>query len=119
LKLEVKQSAAKQTWKTLKPSKAVFDVAARSWSYGADGWSPLSGRAADLYILARHEGYDDVADHRDAAQWDFYVVATADLPPVKSVSLSRIAQGVAPVSIHDLREEVHVRALTLLSRDAT
>ncbi|MFZ3485301.1 hypothetical protein [Sphingomonas sp. 3-13AW] len=111
LKLEVKQSSAKQTWKTIKPSKAIFDVAARSWSYGDDGWSPLSGRAAQLYVLARHEGYDDTTDHRDATQWDFYVIAASDLPvTAKTVSLSRIAQSVEPVRIDGLKKRVQLVA---------
>ena len=51
LRLEVKQSAAQQTWSTStsKPSKPVYDIA------------------------ARNEFVGEQADHRDPAQWCFYV----------------------------------------------
>jgi len=99
IRLEVKQSAAMQSWSTGKPSKAVFDVAARTgyWESGTE-WIAKEGRPAHLYVFAHHGVYGNHADHRDPAQWEFYVVPTSALPDVKQISLSRIRLMSAGVS---------------------
>jgi len=114
-RLEVKQSAAMQSWSTGKPSKAVFDVAARTgyWESGTE-WIGKAGRPAHLYVFAHHGVFGDHADHRDPAQWEFYVVPTSALPDVKQISLSRIRPMSAGVSMANLaatvRKVVHAIA---------
>jgi hypothetical protein len=111
LRLEVKQSAVMQSWSTGKPSKAVFDVAARTgyWESGTE-WIAQVGRPAHIYIFAHHGIYANHADHRDPSQWQFYVVATRDLPDVKQVALSTISRFTEPVPISALADKVRVVA---------
>lgn len=87
MRIEVKQSAAWQTWSDLsdepKPSRGVLDISPRTGYWTDDGtqWVSEPGRPADLYIFAWHPitGPDNV-DHRDLAQWLFYVVPEAEPP---------------------------------------
>ena len=73
IKVEVKQSAARQVW-TDRPAlegrkpKGQFDIAARTGYWVEDGsrWIERPGRPADIYILAWHPVVDQrEADHRD------------------------------------------------------
>lgn len=89
LRLEVKQSAARQTWSTNNiPSPASFDIAERKGRWEGPVWVADPGRAAHVYVFAHHEVADESADHRDPAQWTFYVVRTRDLPPTRRLSLA-------------------------------
>lgn len=99
-RVEVKQSAARQSWSDGpkskgQPTKPIFDIAERTGYYtnGGSEWVTCAGRPADLYIFAWHPGYDpkDAVDHRDPEQWKFYVVAERDLPTgQKSIGLAGI-----------------------------
>ena len=115
LRLEVKQSAARQSWSTDKPSKAIFDVAARTGRNEADGWVAEVGRAAQIYVFGHHPVFDDSADHRDPRQWLFYVVPTNALPDVKQIALSTIKTLASPVSLSALAATVHAIALRATS----
>ena len=114
IRLEVKQSAAMQSWSTGKPSKAIFDVAARTgyWEAGTE-WIAKAGRPAHLYVFAHHGIYGDDADHRDPSQWGFYVVPSHVLPDVKQIGLSSIARLTSPVPIAALADKVRVTALQM------
>lgn len=113
LRLEVKQSAARQSWSTDKPSKAIFDVAARTGRNEAHGWVEEYGRAAHLYVFAHHPTFDDTADHRDPAQWLFYVVPTTALPDVKQIALGTIKTMAEAVPIFMLAETIAAVASTI------
>ena len=66
-RLEVKQSAALQSWPTTKESAAIFDIAPRA-GYWVDGirWVKETARHAHIYVFARHPVTDIArADHRD------------------------------------------------------
>jgi hypothetical protein len=94
-RVQVKQSAAKQSW-TARPKQASsprFDISSSTghWEEGAK-WVASPGRLAHIYLFAYHPILEDTADHRDPAQWTFYVVPTPDLPVAKTISLARIAQ---------------------------
>jgi hypothetical protein len=82
IRLEVKQSAAQQTWST--PIRPLYDIAARKGFFvqGPDGsaWTARAGRNADIYVFARNEVVGEQADHRDPAQWRFYVVPAHGRP---------------------------------------
>jgi hypothetical protein len=89
-RLEVKQTAAKQPWhsNSAKRSRPQWDVAARTGYYVGSEWTAEPGRNADIYVLAMHSRFDDAADHRDPAQWTFFVVPAHDLPPAaKSIGI--------------------------------
>ena len=109
VKLEVKQSAARQSWTKAdgKPSVAGFDIAPRKgyWVNG-ETWVPTPGRAADIYIFAHHPVADESADHRAPEQWDFYVVATADLPDTRRISLVSLQRLTGSCCFTELRAAV-------------
>jgi len=114
LRIEIKQSAAWQTWSDVtggKPSKGVFDISARTghWADGGATWVPKVGRQAHLYVFAWHPVTDpDAVDHRDPAQWLFYVVPAAELPgEQKTISQSVVARQWSERRFSDLREEVN------------
>jgi hypothetical protein len=91
-RLDVKQSAARQTWASpKKPSSTRFDIRERSGYFEEDGrWTPRTGRPAQIYVFAYHPVRDDSADHRDASQWQFHVAAANRLPPSQSISLEKV-----------------------------
>ena len=94
MRIEVKQSAARQTWSREKPAKPIFDIAERT-GYYANGttWITVPRRPADMYKFAWHPGFDPDAavDHTDPQQWDFYLVRERDLPTgQKSIGLANI-----------------------------
>ena len=99
-RLEVKQSAARQSWKAIGRSRgARFDIAPRTGAWDGAGWltEAKPRRYADLYVLAHHPVTDETADHRDPYQWVFHVVLTARLPTTRSVSLETARRLAAPV----------------------
>lgn len=84
LRIEVKQSAAKQTWKGAdKKSPPSFDIAPRQWQYiGTEAVKvDPPRRLADIYIFAWHGDESDQCDHRDASQWEFLVARASELKP--------------------------------------
>jgi len=114
-RIEVKQSAARQTWTDRpslsgRPTKGDFDIEARKgfWSVGGSRWIDQPGRHADLYIFAWHPVHDPgIADHRSVDQWRFFVVPTAELPPgQKRISRTVVERRWLAVTFADLREEV-------------
>jgi hypothetical protein len=87
-RLEVKQSAARQTWTASKrPSSPIFDIRTRSGFYLGSEWHPKAGRHAHLYVFAYHPVADTTADHMDPKQWIFYVTAAERLPSTKQLVL--------------------------------
>ncbi len=89
IKLEVKQSAVRQTWAAPK-SKLVprFDIRERTgyWEDGAT-WIAQPGRNAQIYVFAHHPFVDETADHRDPLQWRFYVIRASVLPVARTIGL--------------------------------
>ena len=87
-RLEVKQSAARQTWdqNPVAPRRfARFDIAPRSVYWNRDGSERLDFpeplRLADIYVFAWHPERElDRADHREPDQWQFFVVSEPRLP---------------------------------------
>ena len=111
-RIEVKQSAARQTWTDEpsiagKPAPSNFDIRARSgyWDDNGSRWVEGAGRPAQIYILAWHPVTNiKVADHRDHRQWRFFVVPTVELPPEqKTISRVVVEQQWPSVGFDDLR----------------
>jgi len=111
-RLEIKQSAARQSWdrETDRPRRNPgFDIRPRQGYWPKDGgpWVTDPGRAADVYVFAWHGKADEQADHRDATQWRFFVVAEAFLPTgQKSVGLSRLERIADLCSVGELKRAV-------------
>ncbi|WP_309751837.1 hypothetical protein [Novosphingobium sp.] len=109
VRLEVKQSAARQDWHLAdaKPNKGRFDIASRTGRWEDTQWITAPGRAATIYIFAWHPLFDPAAaDHRDPRQWQFYVVAATSLPEQKTISLSGVQSLARPCGIENLKAEV-------------
>lgn len=105
-RLEVKQSAARQSWKAAggRPSGPRFDIATRTVAWDGATWIGAAERTryADLYVLAYHPVTDDTADHRDPSQWVFHVITTACLPATQTISLAAVRHLAAPVNFAEL-----------------
>jgi hypothetical protein len=90
-RLEVKQSAARQTWTAPKhASPPTFDIRTRSGYYVGSEWHAGVGRHAHIYVFAYHPIADISADHLDPGQWLFHVVLAERLPPNKRIGLARV-----------------------------
>lgn len=97
-KLEVKQSAALQSWHTqgFAPHRGRFDIAKRKVRWEGAKRINEDGRYANLYIFAWHPVIDpELADHRQSNQWLFHLVRAEHLPDQQSIALSRI-QAISP-----------------------
>lgn len=121
VRVEVKQSAALQTWgqqyrkEGSKERPPSFDIAPRT-GYHTDStedakWVDLpdgeSARFADIYIFAWHPERDtDTADHRRAGQWSFFVVPEHQLPSQKTISLNPLQKLAAAVTYDQLATKV-------------
>lgn len=113
LRIEIKQSAALQTW-TNHPSRGgkltrgSFDIAPRTGYFDESGavWVPDPGRHAEIYILAWHPITDETkADHRDPAQWLFFIIPTNELPPdQKTISRTVVEKSWPAVRFEQLRQ---------------
>lgn len=115
LRLEVKHSAALQSWHVGKVSRASFDIAARYEWIAGKGWCGPPYRQANIYVFAHHPVTDEYADHRDPQQWQFYVVRTEALPDGKRIGLSAVQKLSSACGFDDLRDRVDEVAQTPLS----
>lgn len=122
VRIEVKQSAARQTWTGRlslegRATRGSFDIGPRTgyWTDNGAKWVEAPGRAADIYIFAWHPVVNEArADHRDQAQWKFYVVREQDLPPnQKTISLPKIACTWLPVAFEELQHFVSQTVVAL------
>jgi len=100
-RLEIKQSAAWQTWDPFKqrasglPPKSGpggFDIAQRTGWFDAAGavWTKEAGRPAHVYVFAWNGFFGEIADHRNPDQWEFFIVPTAALPLGKRLGLTQL-----------------------------
>ncbi len=107
-KLEVKQSAARQSWASEngKQPRPAFDVAARKQHWVGDKVFDFAGRHADIYVFCFHPVTSDDADHREPEQWEFYVLPTTALPDQKTLSLSRVKALTAGLNCYSFAERV-------------
>jgi hypothetical protein len=105
-RVEVKQSAARQTWSppTAGRAKPSFDIEPRN-GYWQDGskWIAQAGRHANIYVFCWHPIESEACDQRDPEQWTFYVVPSPALPPQKSISLGPLSRLTQPISSKELR----------------
>ncbi len=100
VRLEVKQSAAVQSWNTHDPQEnRSFDIAQRNgyWDYESR-WHAGKARYADIYLFAWHPELNrKIADHRCPEQWLFFVIPEYGLPAQKSISLNSLKKNPATV----------------------
>lgn len=123
MRVEVKQSAARQTWTEPPiakehPRRPRFDIAPRSGYYAngdADWVSTRPERQADIYVFAWHPERDEAAaDHRCPGQWRFFVVAERRLPKrQKSIGLRPLRRLTRACTYEELAEMVGTAAAGL------
>ncbi len=108
-RLEVKQSAALQSWHDdgFAPNTGRFDIAPRKIRWEGARRIEEAGRFASIYIFAWHPVTDvKTADHREPDQWQFHTVASAALPPQKTIARSRIANMCEAVAIGQVAAQI-------------
>ncbi len=109
MRLEVKQSAALQSWHRsgLKRPNPRFDCAARTGRWAGSIWIPEPQRFADIYVFAYHSEMNaELADHRVSDQWAFFVVPETSLPVQKSIGLTKVKELALQASHTNLRAVV-------------
>lgn len=106
-RLELKQSAAWQTWDSVKKvdnelaakgGPGIFDVAPRTGWFDKTGakWTKEPGRPAHVYVFAWNRWVGELADHRNPDQWEFFIVRTSELPAAqRTIRLSSLRKIVA------------------------
>ncbi len=105
--LEVKQSAACQSWEAKTPSSGRWDISARKGFFEGQQYIERPGRNADINILAWHPLADrSSVDHRDPAQWEFFVVRSTALKATKTIGLAGVKSLTAAVRIAQLSTSV-------------
>lgn len=119
LRLEVKQSANRQTWVGSSSPRASFDVAVRTGRWEGAEWIEESGRSAHIYVFAHHHVSDAAADHRDPGQWRFHVLPASALPAVKRLALGSVQRLAASCSYDHLAEVVAEVAGTVRSAEVS
>lgn len=95
VRLEVKQSAARQSWGQDRASTASFDIAPRTARFEGQKWIDEAGRFADIYVFAWNPVFadSDGVDQRDPSQWQFVVALTVNLPAAqKSIRLAPLLE---------------------------
>jgi hypothetical protein len=112
-RLEVKQSAAHQTWSDARniQTRGAFDIRARKGYFfeGGTKFAGIPGRCAGVYVFAWNPIFGANTDHRDPNQWEFYVVSASALPEnQRTISLSKIKRLADPVKIGELAARCRV-----------
>lgn len=110
-KLEVKQSAARQTWSPPKrPQDRTFDIAPRTGYYEGSSWKTVTPRRfADVYVFGFHPLLGGDADHRDAAQWEFYTLAERQLPKDRrTLTLRMLRTMTGALKFSELRDSIEL-----------
>ena len=107
-RLEVKQSAARQSWAPpahgrINPS---FDIKERTGRWEGSVFINEPGRAADIYVFAFHPLLDEVTDHREPGQWEFYPVLTVNLPATQRIGLGAVRRLTNAVGFAELKAKV-------------
>jgi len=129
-RLEVKQSAARQTWSEERQfqTRGVFDIASRAGYYeNGTKFIAKRGRPAQIYVFAwnpvfgpdEEYPHEPETDHRNPDQWQFYIVLARLLPEnQKTIALSKVQALAAPCKIDELHENVE-RLLSLAPTTAS
>jgi hypothetical protein len=110
--VEVKASAACQSWPQSKPSVIRFSIRKSvAWNFRTGAYEGAAARSADLYIFCHYSEMDRArANVLDALAWDFYVVTTATINRLfgdaKSVSLASVRRAAARCKFDALRATV-------------
>ncbi|URW76458.1 hypothetical protein M9980_04360 [Sphingomonas donggukensis] len=108
LRMQVKQSAALQTWHRdgFSKSSPRFSIKQKTGSWVASTWTAHIWRNAEIFVFGWHPLSDKDCDHRDPEQWEFYVVEESALPSTQSISLATLKKLSSATTIDRLRSTV-------------
>ena len=107
-RIEVKQSASKQSW--VRPSggasRPTFSIRTPRYNWNGAIRTETDRRQAHIYVFAWHGESGNDADHRRSDQWTFYVVPERCLPKQSTISLNPLRKLAVPVKASELRRRV-------------
>ncbi len=115
VKVEVKASGRSQSWNLHQPSRPIFDIAARKWTWLAstDEWieNDPPARSADVYVFCLHNPVPATNRNvRDPNSWEFWVISrqTLDgkLGQQKSVGLATLDRLASRIDWPEIRQAV-------------
>ena len=116
IRIEVKSSSYVQSWPQDRLSSISFGIPETiAWNSESGDYEAESRRQAEVYVFAvlAHEDKATV-DPMDLAQWEFYVLSTAELNEhfdrQKSVALTRLKSLALPVAFHKVDSIVRSKA---------
>jgi hypothetical protein len=112
MRIQVKQSAARQSW-GVSISSPTFSIAHKTGRYEGAIWIAEPSRNADIFVFGWHPLTGGDADHREVGQWQFFVIPESKLPPQKSIRLSVLERIALPVSWFELKAAID--GITLLN----
>ena len=119
-RVQIKQSAARQSWPG-HPSAGAFSVGMNRGYWLGNEWVPFATpqRVASVYIFAWHGRWDDDANQKDPSQWEFFVLKESQIPATKRrLSLSVLRTLCHPVKHGSLRTALaNVRGLAPPAND--
>jgi hypothetical protein len=116
VRLQVKQSAARQSWQTTRKPTPSFRIAEVSGYYKENGeWRSDNGRHAEIFVFGWHGDTSELADHFDAKQWIFYVVAESQLKKDKrkNIPLSDVQTLATSTEFAGLKHKVEKLASSI------
>jgi len=107
-KLEVKQSAAVQTWHRphSRRSSPRFGIRIAKNPWDGEQYIDGGGRQASIYVFAWHPVETEASDQRDPTQWQFFVAEARNLPAQDTIGLTEIRKISEPALADDLAEVV-------------
>ncbi len=108
--IQVKQSAAQQSWVASDRGYRAprFSIARKTGRYEGADWVVGRGRNADIFVFGWHGRNGGDCDHADPLQWSFYVVPESHLPDQDSLGLRQIEQITKAVEFFELSSAVGV-----------
>lgn len=108
LKIQVKQSASRQSWPSGKTGYGAprYSIATKTGRYEGTDWIAGQGRNVDVFIFAWHGVTGPECDHADPSQWKFHAVAEPGLPAQKSLGLQQIQRLAAAVDYFGLNSAI-------------
>jgi hypothetical protein len=115
--IEVRSAAYVQSWEQARPSKIRFGIRpTRGWDARTNTYAPDLKRHSHVYVFALlHHTVRETLDPLDLDQWEFHVVATAQLDaavgPQRTITLARLVKlGAVRVPFVGLRAAVEAAA---------
>jgi hypothetical protein len=105
-RLEVRQSAAKQSWEPSARgySSPSFSIRQPTIAYSGAKAEKIDFRQADIYLFGWHGVMSEIADHRDVDQWEFFVTLATALPNQKTLGLAALKRIAEPTTAAQLAE---------------